>query len=233
VAATAEAAEDEELAVFLKNDDILAKEAKLKIKQVDPTLDMEADAGDDYIHLPDHGILRDGSKETLDTDSELAKRTLSQDLNRHAAVVLEGIASDVELTDAKSVAEALARSKKEPPSTSTVDDSSRERLVKVARMTEIEDLQAPRSLPYAPLCIKDPREYFDSQQANALRSLGGSNDGRKARNYSLSTEEAFHYLTDQISSIKVNKLNYPVIQSDMALKVNDFMEKFDSIITLS
>jgi len=86
-------------------------------------------------------------------------------------------------------------------------------------MTEIEDLQAPRSLPYAPLCIKDPREYFDSQQANALRSLGGSNDGRKARNYSLSTEEAFHYLTDQISSIKVNKLNYPVIQSDMALKV--------------
>ena len=42
----------------------------------------------------------------------------------------------------------------EPPSTSTVDDSSHERLVKVARMTEIEDLQAPRSLPYAPLCIK-------------------------------------------------------------------------------
>jgi transcription initiation factor TFIIH subunit 1 len=30
-AATAEAAEDEELAVFLKNDDILAKEAKLKV----------------------------------------------------------------------------------------------------------------------------------------------------------------------------------------------------------
>ncbi|CAO2210122.1 unnamed protein product [Urochloa humidicola] len=219
MAATAEAAEDEELAVFLKNDDILAKEAKLKIKRVDPTLDMEADAGDDYIHLPDHGILRDGSKETVDTESEFAKRTLSQELNRHAAVVLEGITSDVELTDAKSVAEALARSKKETPSTSTVDDASHERLVKVARMTEIEDLQAPRSVPYAPLCIKDPREYFDSQQANALRSLGGSNDGRKARNCSLSTEEAFHHLMDQISSIKVNKMNCPVIESDMALKV--------------
>ena len=49
----------------------------------------------------------------------------------------------------------------------------------------------------------------------------------------MSTEEAFHHLTDQISSIKVNKLDYPVIQSDMALKVNDFTEKFDSIITLS
>ncbi|XP_062195574.1 general transcription and DNA repair factor IIH subunit TFB1-1-like isoform X2 [Phragmites australis] len=219
VAAAAEAADDEELAVFLKNDDILAKEATFKIKRVDPTLDMEADAGDDYIHLPDHGILRDGSKETVDTDSELARRTLSQDLNRHAAVVLEGRSSDVELIDAKTVAEALARSKKEPSSTSIVDDANHERLVKVARMTEIEDLQAPRNLLYAPLCIKDPREYFDSQQANALRSLGGSNDGRKARNCSLSTDDAFHHLMDQISSIKVNKLNCPVIQADVALKV--------------
>jgi transcription initiation factor TFIIH subunit 1 len=219
LAAKAEAAEDEELAMFLKNDDILAKEAKVKIKQVDPTLDMEADAGDDYIHLPDHGILRDGSRETVDADSELARRTLSQDLNRHAAVVLEGRSTDVESTDTKTVAEALARSKKEPPSSSVSDDASHERLVKVARMTEIEDLQAPRSLPYAPLCIKDPREYFDSQQANALRPLGGSNDGRKARSCSLSTDDAFRHLMDQISSVKDNKLNIPVLQSDVALKV--------------
>uniref|UniRef100_A0A0E0LTZ1 BSD domain-containing protein n=1 Tax=Oryza punctata TaxID=4537 RepID=A0A0E0LTZ1_ORYPU len=218
VAATAEAAEDEELAIFLKNDDILAKEARLKIKRVDPTLDMEADAGDDYIHLPDHGIIRDGIKETIDNDGELARRTLSQDLNRHAAVVLEGRSSDVELTDTKTVAEALARSKKEPPSSSISDDTNHERLVKVARMTEIEDLQAPRSLPYAPLCIKDPREYFDSQQANALRSLGGNNDGRHARNCRLSTDDAFDHLLGQISSIKVNGLNYPVIQSEVALK---------------
>ncbi|CAD6341585.1 unnamed protein product [Miscanthus lutarioriparius] len=218
-AATAEAAGDEELAIFLKNDDILAKEAKMKIKRVDPTLDMEADTGDDYIHLPDHGIHRDGNKETVDADSELARRTLSQDLNRHAAVVLEGRSLDVESTDPKTLAEALVRSKKEPPSTSIVDDANHERLVKVARMTEIEDLQAPRSLPcMRPLCIKDPKEYFDSQQANALRSLGGSNDGRKARTCSLSTEEAFHHLMDQMSSIKVNKLNCPIIQSDMALK---------------
>ncbi|XP_066330433.1 general transcription and DNA repair factor IIH subunit TFB1-1-like [Miscanthus floridulus] len=218
-AATAEAAGDEELAIFLKNDDILAKESKMKIKRVDPTLDMEADTGDDYIHLPDHGIHRYGNKETVDADSDLARRTLSQDLNRHAAVVLEGRSLDVELTDPKTSAEALVRSKKEPPSTSIVDDANHERLVKVARMTEIEDLQAPRSLPYAPLCIKDPREYFDSQQANALRSLGGSNARRKARTCSLSTEEAFHHLMDQMSSIKVNKLNCPIIQSDMALKV--------------
>nr|ACF22789.1 transcription factor related protein [Brachypodium distachyon] len=217
LAAKAEAADDEELAIFLRNDDIVAKEAKLKIKRVDPTLDMEADAGDDYIHLPDHGILRDGSRETTDTDSELARRTLSQDLNRHAAVVLEGRKTDVEIADAKTVAEALARSKTETPCSSIADDASHERLLKVARMTEIEDLQAPRSLPYAPLCIKDPREYFDSQQANPLRPLGG--DGRKARSCSLSTDDAFRHLMDQISSVKVNKLSCPVVQSNVALKV--------------
>ncbi|KAL5220995.1 hypothetical protein ABZP36_025708 [Zizania latifolia] len=219
VAAAAEAAEDEELAIFLKNDDILAKEARLKIKRVDPTLDMEADAGDDYIHLPGHGIIHDGSKETNDTDSDFARRTLSQDLNRHAAVVLEGRSSDVELTNTNTVAEALAKSKKELPSSSASDDSNHERLAKVARMTEIEDLQGPRSLPYAPLCIKDPREYFDSQQANALRSLGGNNDGRRIRSSRLSADDAFHYLLDQISSIKVNGLSCPVVHSDVALKV--------------
>lgn len=43
--------------------------------------------------MQDHGILRDGSKEAVDNESELARRTLSQDLNRHATVVLEGRAS--------------------------------------------------------------------------------------------------------------------------------------------
>lgn len=111
VAAAAEAAEDEELAVFLKQDDMLVSEARRKvfhqiftislfsnkfhpkrtsteyscfpllslslclplrgvewrrtsrslyilysfqIRRVDPTLDMEADEGDDYMHLPVH-----------------------------------------------------------------------------------------------------------------------------------------------------------------------------------
>jgi len=35
---------------------------------------------------------------------------------------------------------------------------------------------------------------------------------------------------DQMSSIKVNKLNCPIIQSDMALKVNHFTGQFDSFI---
>ena len=86
VAAAAEADEDEDLAVFLKDDEILEIEARkkvfllfllysswwsfgftlnsiyftsvcflyahLQVWRVDPTLDMEADQGDDYTHLP-------------------------------------------------------------------------------------------------------------------------------------------------------------------------------------
>lgn len=40
-------------------------------------------------------------------------------------------------------------------STETTDDNANlERLERVCRMTEIEDLQGPHRLPYAPLCIK-------------------------------------------------------------------------------
>lgn len=221
VAAAAEAAEDEELAVFLKHDDILANEARCKIRRVDPTLDMEADLGDDYIHLPDHGILRDGSKETADAENELARRTLSQDLNRHAAVVLEGRALDVEMGDTRTAAEALARSKQAELSTETSDEkTNQERLERVSRMTEIEDLQAPRSLPYAPLCIKDPREYFDSQQANAFKALGETGTGIKPIDCSLGTEEAYIYLLEQISEVKIRRLNNPVVRPEAALKEN-------------
>lgn len=220
VAAAAEAAEDEELAMFLKHDDILANEVRRKIRRVDPTLDMEADLGDDYLHLPDHGILRDGSKETVDTENDLSKRTLSQDLNRHAAVVLEGSALDVELGDSRAVAEALARSKQAEMSTDVSDETvNLERSGRVSRMTEIEDLQGSRRPPYAPLCIKDPREYFDSQQANALKAFGEAGAGIKPLDCTLSTEEAYTYLTGQISEVKIRGLNTPVVQPEVALKV--------------
>lgn len=220
VAAAAEAAEDEELAVFLKHDDLLASEARRKIRRVDPTLDMEADLGDDYLHLPDHGILRDGIKESTDAETELSKRTLLQDINRHAAVVLEGRSLDVELGDTRTVAEALARSKQAELAMETSDENTnQERLEKVSRMTEIEDLQAPRSLPFAPLCIKDPREYFDSQQANALKALGDTGAGARSISCNLSTEEAYNHLKDQIADVKAAGFSNPVIKHDVAVKV--------------
>lgn len=220
VAAAAEAAEDEELAVFLKHDDILASEARRKIRRVDPTLDMEADQGDDYMHLPDHGIFRDGSKEITDPQYEQYRRTLSQDLNRHAAVVLEGRPIDVELEDTRTVAEALAKSKRVEAANEKSDGSvTRERLERISRMTEIEDLQAPRDLPFAALCIKDPRDYFDSQQANALKTLGDTLAGSKQIKCSLSSQEAYGSLRGFISEIKSVGLSDPIVKPDIALKV--------------
>ncbi|KAJ3679186.1 hypothetical protein LUZ60_017197 [Juncus effusus] len=218
LAAAAEAAEDEELAIFLKHDDILQNETRRKIRRVDPTLDMEADIGDDYLHLPDHGILRDGYKEMAETESEVSKRSLSQDLNRHAAVVLEGRTLDVELGDTRAVAEALARSKQELSAGDKSDENNVniERQERVSRMTEIDDLQAPHEPPYASLCIKDPREYFDAQQANALKALGGAGTNFGTN---LSKEEAYQYLMTQISDIKSRGFTNPVIQPDTALKV--------------
>ncbi|KAH7545455.1 hypothetical protein FEM48_Zijuj01G0095700 [Ziziphus jujuba var. spinosa] len=214
VAAAAEAAEDEELAMFLKDDDILAREARQKIRRVDPTLDMEADQGDDYTHLPDHGIFRDGSKDISESQQEHYKRTLSQDLNRQGAVVLEGRAVDVDLEDPRIVAQALVRSRPE-----TNENASQERLERISRMTEIEDLQAPHDHPFAPLCIKDPREYFDAQQANALRSLDDTRAGTEQMKCNLTNEEVYGSLRKSISEIKTRGLNDPIVKPEVALMV--------------
>ncbi|KAK2982292.1 hypothetical protein RJ640_004937, partial [Escallonia rubra] len=220
VAAAAEAAEDEELAVFLKQDDILVNEARRKIRRVDPTLDMEADEGDDYTHLPDHGLPRDGSKDVMDSQYEQYRRSFLQDLNRHAAVVLEGRAIDVELGDTRSVAEALARSKQVELANEASDGNvNQERLDRISRMAEIEDLQAPRDHPVAPLSIKDPRDYFDSQQANALKTFGDTLAGTKQMTSDLSTSEAYGSLRESISEIKAVGLRAPIVKPEVALKV--------------
>ncbi|KAF7145356.1 hypothetical protein RHSIM_Rhsim04G0009500 [Rhododendron simsii] len=222
VAAAAEAAEDEELAVFLKHDDVWASEARHKIRRVDPTLDMEADEGDDYIHLPDHGMSRDGSDNATDSQYDEYRRSLSQVLNRHGAVVLEGRSIDVELGDTRSVAEALARSKQVELANGASDGMvNQERLERISQLAEIEDLQASRDLPLAPLFIKDPREYFDSQQANAIKTLGDTLAGTRQIKCSLSTSEAYGSLRERISEVKISGLGDPIVKPAVAFKVFD------------
>ncbi|KAJ8446773.1 hypothetical protein Cgig2_000784 [Carnegiea gigantea] len=157
VAAAVEATEDEELAVFLKQDDTLASEARRK----------------------DNGISRDCIKEVAESQSlyDQYKRNLLQDLNRHAVVVLEG------------------------------------------QSIVIDDLQAPHEPPIAPLCIKDPRDYFYSQQANALRTLGEIATGAKPVNYHTSTREAYSYISKSISDIKSEGIHDSVVKSGIASKV--------------
>ncbi|KAK1399171.1 putative RNA polymerase II transcription factor B subunit 1-1 [Heracleum sosnowskyi] len=220
VAAAAEAAEDEELAVFLKQDDILANEARRKIRRVDPTLDMEADEGDDYTHLPDHGLSRDVSKDLTDSQYDLYKRSFLQDLNRHAAVVLEGRSVDVELGDTRSVAEALTRLKQvESAKEASNTHMEQGRSDLISRMAELEDLQGPRDHPVAPLSIKDPRDYFDSQQANAIKTLGESQSGSKHTKCILTAHEAYGSLRKSISEIKGLGLTDPIVKPEAAIKV--------------
>ncbi|KAI3973200.1 hypothetical protein MKW92_005959 [Papaver armeniacum] len=216
VAAAAEAAEDEELAIFLKQDAVLAREARQKIRRVDPSLDMEADEGDDYIHLLDHGIYRDGSKEFTDSEYDQYKRTLAQDLNRHAAVVLEGRTLDMGLGNTRTVAEALVKSKMADFAAQISDEkANHNRLERASRMAVIEDLQPPHNLPFAPLLIKDPREYFDSQQANALKALGDT----ETINCNVNTVQAYGFLRKSISEMKVTGLSDPLIEPEVASTV--------------
>ncbi|CAL1410062.1 unnamed protein product [Linum trigynum] len=215
-AAIAEAAEDEELAIFLKPDDILANETRRKIRRVDPTLDMETDQGDDYSHLPDHGIFRDGSKEVPESGNELYQRTLLQDLNRHAAVVLQGTPIDEEqLKDTQTVAEALERSKQERSTASKDDDSSadQERLKGISQAMTIDDLRGSDDHHLAPLWIKDPRDYFDSRQASSVKTSIEATKG------TMTSHESYGLLRESISQIKSMGLNHPVVASEVAQKV--------------
>ncbi|KAK7343973.1 hypothetical protein VNO77_13137 [Canavalia gladiata] len=215
VAAAAEAAEDEDLAVFLKDDEILEVEARKKVRRVDPTLDMEADQGDDYTHLPDHGIFRDGSKEISEAQNSMYKRTLLQDLNRQGAVVLEGKTLDMDMEHPRAVAEILARRKQE--SDGVIEEE--ERRNRISQMTQIEDLQSQDNHSYAPLCIKDPRDYFDSQQANAVKTLDDSQAGMEQMRCSLGSEEAYSSLRASISKIRATGLRDPLFSPEVALKV--------------
>ncbi|EFJ15272.1 hypothetical protein SELMODRAFT_422967 [Selaginella moellendorffii] len=103
-AATAEAQDDEELAVFVNDDDIIAKEYRRKIKRVDPTLDIAADNADSS--LPGHGIYRDRAKDPIDGNM---RNKLMRDINRHGEVVLEGRLLEENRNDAMSIAQALAK----------------------------------------------------------------------------------------------------------------------------
>ncbi|KAL6176387.1 hypothetical protein ACLB2K_053021 [Fragaria x ananassa] len=212
VAAAAEAAEDEELAIFLKEHEILAREARQKIQRVDPTLDMEADQGDDYTHIPDHGIFRDGNKGMTEQQNEQYRRTLSQDLNRQGAVVLQGRNLGADPEDPRSIAEALMLSREDPS-----DSDAQKRLDRITRMTEIDDLRESHDHPVAPLCIKDPRDYFDTQQASALRTLDESRTGIEQTKHKLTTEEAYGSLKESISKIKSFGLSNSTVKPEVAL----------------
>ncbi|PIN09333.1 RNA polymerase II transcription initiation/nucleotide excision repair factor TFIIH, subunit TFB1 [Handroanthus impetiginosus] len=173
-----------------------------------------------FVPNKDHGLLPDEAKDVLDSQYEPYRRSFAQDLNQHAAVVLQGRVVDVELGDTRSVAEALARTKQAELS----DEISNRNLEKelsdrISRIAEIEDLQGPRDPAVAPLSIKDPRDYFDSQQANALKALRDAGSGTKPLKSSVSSREAYRSLRDPDSDLRVMGLREPIMDQEVAIKV--------------
>lgn len=66
---------------------------------------------------------------------------------------------------------------------------------------------------------QDPRDYFDSQQANALKTLGETQPGTKQMNCNLSAHEAYGSLREFISEIKRVRLTDPIVKPEVAIKV--------------
>lgn len=217
----AEAEEDEHLAMFLKDDDIISSEARKKIRKVDPTVDMTADVADDYLSLPGHGIFRDGSKETVINDATQVKRTLLHDINRHASVVLDGRILDVEgLRDTATVANALLKAK-EGEAVPKDDETNLEkrRLDRVHEMTKVDDLEGPRAHPHVPLCIQDPRSYFDSQHPNT-EATGSANIGLTGKRASqLNPHEILSAFTRQRNELQASSFTGTIVVPEVATRV--------------
>lgn len=216
-AAAAEAAEDEELAVFTRDDDIIAESARHKIQRVDPTLDMAADLNDDYLSLPGHGVFRDGAKESVEmVEGGARKRTIIHDINRHAAVVLEGSPLDAELKDTTTVAHALSRALQKDVASEAADrGAEKRRTERISVMTEMEDLQGPPPSSFVPLTIQDPRNYFDSQQS------AGAEGGAPAAMASTSVNPAVLLSTfkAQLKNFQTKRQRDPAIAPDLAFKI--------------
>ncbi|XP_050265850.1 general transcription and DNA repair factor IIH subunit TFB1-3-like [Quercus robur] len=83
-------------------------------------------------------------------------------------------------------------------------------------MTEMEDLQAPHDHPLAPLCIKDPRDYFDSQQ---LKTSDDTRAGTEQLRCSLSSEEAYGSFMGSVSEIMAVGLSDPIVRPEVAVMV--------------
>ncbi|KAM5547764.1 general transcription and DNA repair factor IIH subunit TFB1-1 [Rosa sericea] len=217
VAAEAEATEDEEKAVFFKDDELVAREARRKIRRVDPTLDMVADQRDDHTHLPLHGIFHhDTNDEEVQNNNQKRWRTLRQDVNRQGAVVLQGI---------RAVEEEFARrrSKQEYSDDESSDVQQEKRLDRISWITEIEDLEEPHSVD--PLCFNtDLWVYSKLASANAgLKTLEDSSTGSEQNKKVVSAQEAYGSLRESISEIKSIGLSNATV--GLEFNVGDFLKE--------
>ncbi|KAK9845933.1 hypothetical protein WJX81_006374 [Elliptochloris bilobata] len=127
------------------------RDARRKVGRVDPTVNLAADRYDGFSAQGDGG---EAAHRPKDTDDGML-----HDINRHAAVVLQGLPS----------ARALHGGAAEA-SGATPHEDLRERAE-----SALDDLRRPAEAQFLALHISDPRRYFDSSSVTAgVRRSGGS-----------------------------------------------------------
>ena len=88
-------------------------------------------------------------------------------------------------------------------------------------MNEWVSLDCIYTLSYSIFCFldQDPRDYFDSQQVNALKTLGDTLSGTRQMKCSLSTGEAYRSLRECICEVKAVGFSDPIVTPEAAYKV--------------
>ncbi|GAQ84341.1 transcription initiation factor TFIIH subunit 1 [Klebsormidium nitens] len=172
---------DEEAEAMFRDDDAgPSREEQTKIRGVDPTLNMAADQADDYYQSTSgYGLLRDGGKEAGPSRESAKKRKIAHDINRHAAVVLDGRPAGEDIKDPAAAAAAVNAARAAAQlagSRAENGDPAREQRwhEKLQEATDMPDLHPQPQAPAVPLRIEDPRRYFDvSTGGPASTSAGG------------------------------------------------------------
>lgn len=177
-----------------------AQRAKQAVGRVDPTVNLAADAGERFTAGSGYGSLHDAASDPAAATRRVNLDLIARDINRHAAVVLEGVADGLGDAVASSaggdyqytgpIAAALAAQQKQAAAAAVGGsaglESSRDADVSPTRLREwqqraasaLEDLSLDdRASQYAPLNIQDPRAYFDSGAAAAGDAAGGGKPG--------------------------------------------------------
>jgi hypothetical protein len=175
---------DEDSKLFSSNPELLPSMAK-RMKRMDPSLNISADANSQQPWTAPVST-------RIDSSGVKIGRELVNDINRHAQVVLDGIAAlkEAQLPDSSLV------SHENPQEETRVPDSC----------VTMDDLRGATSTKHQPLCILDPSQYFSSSNA-ASHQRAKTSDQQKAS------------ILHSLQSINPSDLPLSPISAEVSLKV--------------
>lgn len=118
-----------------------------RMKRMDPSLNISADSNS---HQPWSSVI----SSRIDTSGVKIGRELVNDINRHAQVVLDGIAALKEV--------------QEPSFSPSADGNPQEEATMPGACVSIDDLRGAAVEKHQPLCIVDPSQYFSSSAPTSM-----------------------------------------------------------------